>query len=228
MCPDSSPTLPLRHAAAPARPLSRAHDGLTSRASQALVTLTVLGGLWLGASHPVLATTASERVGTAPRVGQALPIPPMQRLASQTVTQTVAMGGHHKMAEDLQRMVHAKPRTATPEWARWMNNELFVRALVVASDNDPEMQRLRAEVLRLRGSIYQRYVSAPVLSVLLPIEGAFALAQRPDVVGISPDRMLASTWSVLFTQLVQRSLAFARETGCQGLPGKPERWQRSS
>jgi subtilisin family serine protease len=113
-------------------------------------------------------------------------------LARPAQAQTAAS----KVAQDLQDVV-AAPTTPKLSWAKDVNGVRYVKVLVVGISSDPDLTDLRSAVLQAGGSVYLRYVSVRALSAMLPAGQVYALAARPDVQSLSPNRLTARTASVL-------------------------------
>ena len=169
--------------------------------------LAVVGCLFLGA------WPSADAQAKRPRVSNPPPPPPQPILIRPLIQHAP---GWEKLAPDLKTFAKGGP--SSPDWLRSVNNTDYVRLLVVGRDEDPELKELRAEVLRLGGSVYQRFISVPTLTVMLPAGSVTALARRNDVVSVSPDRTVASTWSTL--QAVT-GLGRTRLASALGSPGDP-------
>ena len=101
-----------------------------------------------------------------------------------------------KIADDLAKVIVA-PGLLNHNWAKDIAGKRYVKVLLVGNGDDPEVVSLRAAVLAAGGSVYMHFVSAPVLSVMLPSNQVGAIANRSDVQGISPNRLTARTSSNL-------------------------------
>jgi hypothetical protein len=70
-----------------------------------------------------------------------------------------------KIAPDLHTTVGSSALPDVP-WARLLNSELLVRALVVANSDDPTLTSLRRQVVAMGGSVTYNYVSMGALAEL--------------------------------------------------------------
>ena len=113
-------------------------------------------------------------------------LPPAQ---AQTATS-------YKVAADLQQGINA---ATTPKlnWAKDINGVRFVKALVVSNSDDADLVALRSAVMATGGSVYYRFLAVRAIAVLLPATSVYSIAARGDVIGISPNRVAASSASTL-------------------------------
>ena len=119
------------------------------------------------------------------------------RLAS---AQPILNGKHDKIARDLQdglSTVSPRNRSANGNWARDVNGVRTVQVVIVTDGSDADMSDLRAEVLRLGGSVHARHPAVRALTVQVPAQHVGTLAQRKDVVSVSPNRATRRTASTL-------------------------------
>ena len=117
-------------------------------------------------------------------------------LANPAQAQTVDPAS--KIAADLRATI-AAPTTPKLSWAKDVSGVRYVKVLVISNGSDPDLVSMRGDVLAKGGSVYFRYVSVAVLSVLLPANRVAEVAARSDVQSISPNRMTARTASLLET-----------------------------
>ena len=103
---------------------------------------------------------------------------------------------HSKVARDLQAGI-AVGNTPAVNWARDIHGARYVQVIVVSNSADPEMTDLRAFVLRTGGSVLARHSGIHALTVLMKAGTVNAMAQRNDVVSVSPNREARQTASTL-------------------------------
>ncbi|WP_425257025.1 hypothetical protein ACPOLB_16095 [Rubrivivax sp. RP6-9] len=84
-----------------------------------------------------------------------------------------------------------------PTQAREVGGKRHVQLIVIGGGADPELTALRAEVLRLGGSVRARHALVRGLTVQLPADKVAQLAARDDVASISPNRQVRRTASLL-------------------------------
>src|SRR5438132_4274186 len=101
-----------------------------------------------------------------------------------------------KVARDLQAGI-ALGHTPAVNWARDIHGARYVQVIVVSNSVDPEMTDLRAFVLRTGGSVLARLSGIQALTVLMKAGTVNAMAQRDDVVSVSPKREARQTASTL-------------------------------
>ncbi|MBL8303579.1 MAG: S8 family serine peptidase, partial [Ideonella sp.] len=120
----------------------------------------------------------------------------------------------HKLTRDLRELIDARPHaSATSPWQRLTGGGLLVKVIVTV---DPSARTGLADlvgtVLALGGSVTGAYPSIGALSVLLPAPRLLALTRLPIVTGVSPNRPVVSTRS-----LVERSTGAAEPMLQSGL-----------
>ena len=101
-----------------------------------------------------------------------------------------------KIAPDLLTTVGSSVLPDVP-WARLLNGELLVRALVVANSDDASLAALRRNVVAMGGAVTYNYTSIRALAVMVPASRLVELAQLREVASISPNRAVTRTASVL-------------------------------
>jgi serine protease AprX len=104
--------------------------------------------------------------------------------------------GEKKLSHELRDIV----KTGATPAARWVHDVAGVRhlqAVVVTDGVDPLMTGVRAQVLRAGGSIHAMHPAVHAVTVQLPADELHALAQRSDVVSVSPNRDIRRTASML-------------------------------
>ena len=101
-----------------------------------------------------------------------------------------------KIARDLQDAINAPVKTEA-KWARDLNGQRHVQAVVVTDGIDPTMAGVRNFVLGTGGSVHATYPFMHALSVQLNAGQVQALAQRKDVLSITPNRVTSRTASTL-------------------------------
>src|SRR5690349_15321574 len=90
------------------------------------------------------------------------------------------------VADDLNAVVSATV-TPTKSWVNDINQTRYVNVLIDSNSTDPELTALRSAVLAAGGSVYNRFLSVPALSALLPASKIAQFAARSDVQSISPN-----------------------------------------
>ena len=123
-----------------------------------------------------------------------------------------------KVAADLRQAMES----ADPPRHRWQQEQAgrrYVHALVVSDGRDPEQVELRRAVLAAGGTVYWRYRSVQALFVTLPVDKVDALALRPDVQGISPNRRAARTFSLMESSTGAADVRAAVIGAARGLDG---------
>jgi serine protease AprX len=103
---------------------------------------------------------------------------------------------HTKVARDMDDEI-TETRAPKAKWARDVNGVRHVQAIVVSNAADPEMSDLRAHVLRIGGSVHAVHPAVHAITVQLRADQVRALAQRQDVVSVSPNRVTQRTSSTL-------------------------------
>ena len=102
----------------------------------------------------------------------------------------------HKVARDLGDELD---ETAMPKrkWSRHVGGHKMVQAVVVSDSDDPEMSALRAHIERLGGNVLAVHALVRALTVQIKARHVQVLAQRDDVVSISPNRETQRSASTL-------------------------------
>jgi serine protease AprX len=113
-----------------------------------------------------------------------------------TGAQTADALARLKIAPDLLTTTASSALPAVP-WARLLNGELLVRALVVSNSDDTSLTALRRQVIALGGAVHYNYTSIRALAVMLPAARLVDLARLPEVTSISPNRVVTRTASLL-------------------------------
>jgi hypothetical protein len=72
-----------------------------------------------------------------------------------------------KIAPDLLTTVGSSALPDVP-WARLLNGELLVRALVVSDSDDTSLSSLRRQVIAMGGAVTYNYTSIRALAVMVP------------------------------------------------------------
>ena len=132
-----------------------------------------------------------------------------------------ARGPAEKIAKDLEPSITA---AVTPKHrhTKDINGVRHVQAIVVTDGSDPEMTDLRAQILRSGGSVHAVFPSLHSLSVQIKAQQVQALAQRADVVSVSPNRATQSTASTLETitgALTSNVRTYSSKTAYSGVDG---------
>ena len=103
-----------------------------------------------------------------------------------------------------------------------MRGVRHVQAIIVSDSSDPELRELRAAVLRVGGSVHAFHPSMHAITVQVPAQRLNALAQRDDVVSITPNRTLQRTLSTLESvsaALTTRGRTYSSATSYTGIDG---------
>ena len=126
-----------------------------------------------------------------------------------------------KVARDLDaEMV----QTGAPKakWARDLNGVRHVQVVLVSNDNDPLMSNLRAHVLQLGGSVHAVHPAVHAMTVQVKASDVAALAQRSDVLSVSPNRVTQRTFSALESMtgaLTANVRTYSSKTAYSGVDG---------
>jgi subtilisin family serine protease len=103
---------------------------------------------------------------------------------------------HGKLARELATEL-GNPATPRVRWARDVGGIRHVQAIVVSSSSDPEMSDLRNFVLRTGGSVHAVHPTTRAITVQIRAGLVQALAQRSDVVSVTPNSVTRRTASTL-------------------------------
>ena len=101
-----------------------------------------------------------------------------------------------KIASDLQKGM-SPVRLSQDRWSRDVGGVRQVQVIVVSDGKQGDLADLRAAVVRLGGSVHARHPAVNGLTVQLPADKVALLAQRADVLGISPNRHVTCSASTL-------------------------------
>lgn len=130
-----------------------------------------------------------------------------------------------RVASDLKKVIDA---AATPNltWARDVNGQRYVTALIVADGMDPEMTALRAAVVAPGGTVYLRFVSVTALSTLLPARSVEATAWSRLVFAggshvLSGEELFSAWQGIDDPRLTWAGGVVLRRTANLGAPGTP-------
>jgi serine protease AprX len=118
-----------------------------------------------------------------------------------------------KIAPDLLTTVGSSVLPVVP-WAKLLNGELLVRAIVVGNSDDRQLTDLRRYIVSVGGAVSYNYTSIRALAVMVPASHLVDVARRSDVTNISPSRAVTRTASLLQTTT---GAADARMTTSSGL-----------
>ncbi|HEY8706835.1 MAG TPA: S8 family serine peptidase, partial [Burkholderiaceae bacterium] len=110
--------------------------------------------------------------------------------------QALGADRHVKVARDLDDEL-VKVGQPKARWARDLNGVRYVQAIVVSNAADPDMADLRRFVLRSGGSVYAVHPAVHAITVQIKAGQVTALAQRSDVVSVTPNRATHRTASSL-------------------------------
>src|SRR5436190_3541448 len=133
----------------------------------------------------------------------------------------VNANAHSKVARDLQVGI-ALGSTPAVNWARDIHGARYVQVIVVSNSADPEMTDLRAFVVRTGGSVLAKHSFIHALTALMKAGTVIALAQRKDVVSVSPNREVRQTASTLESitgALTSNVRSNSTKTGYSGVDG---------
>ena len=107
-----------------------------------------------------------------------------------------ATGAPAKVAPDLLAAISGGAPSPLP-WLGTVGDQAMVKVLVASSSADASLAELRGFVLSVGGSVYYNYASLRMLAVMVPASRVMDLAQRADVVSVSPNRAVVRTASTL-------------------------------
>ncbi len=115
---------------------------------------------------------------------------PLTRLQAATVPQSgncplTIFAIESKLSPDLKPVLSASPFPNLP-WTK-PGTTNWVKVLIVAASPDPELTDLRAAVLQAGGSVHFKFLSVTAILAVLPVNQVAAIAQRCDVVSMSPN-----------------------------------------
>jgi serine protease AprX len=101
-----------------------------------------------------------------------------------------------RLAPDLVSALNA-PTPPQVKWLKVDSTGRYVKVVIVAVSADPLLTDLRSAVVAAGGSVYYMYQAVQGVSAMLPGPQVLAIAARPDVDSISPNR-LAARRSIVF------------------------------
>jgi serine protease AprX len=101
-----------------------------------------------------------------------------------------------KFAPELRDVVRTGA-TPAARWARDVGGVRHVQAIVVTDGVDPQMTGVRQQVLQAGGSVHVVHSGLHSLTVQIPAWELHALAQRSDVLSVSPNREIHTTASMM-------------------------------
>jgi len=111
--------------------------------------------------------------------------------------QALAAAPQAKISVDLAAALGGGGPASSQPWARTVNGQLLVRAVVLSGSDDPSLGSLRQFVLGAGGAIGYQYTALRGLSITLPAHRLMDLARRGDVLAIAPNRSIARTGGLL-------------------------------
>ena len=126
-----------------------------------------------------------------------------------------------KVARDLDDEI-GQSRSPRARWARDLNGVRHIQAIVVSDSTDPAMTDLRNHVTRTGGTVQAVHSAMRALTVQIKANQVRALAERDDVVSVSPNRATQRTASTLETitgSLTANVRATSTKTTYTGLDG---------
>ena len=103
---------------------------------------------------------------------------------------------HQKIASDLQKGL-SQVRLSQDRWSRDVGGVRQLQVIVVGDGKDGDLSDLRAAVVRMGGSVHARHPAVNGITVQIPADKVTQLAQRADVLGISPNRHVRRSTSTL-------------------------------
>src|ERR1700719_2366252 len=121
---------------------------------------------------------------------------PAQAAPSAQAAAPAQANAQSKLARDLQVAI-ALGSTPAVKWARDIKGARYLQVIVISNSADPEMTDLRSFVVRTGGSVLAKHSSIHALTVLMKAGTVNAMAQRKDVVSVSPNREVRQTASTL-------------------------------
>src|SRR4030095_4102212 len=104
----------------------------------------------------------------------------------------------------------------TPPKVKWLKQDgggRYVKVIIVAGGNDPQLASLRSAIVAAKGSVYYRYQSVPGLSAMLPGGQVLNIAARSDVQSMSPNRPAIKTASLLEITTGARAVSSTSASG---------------
>lgn len=128
---------------------------------------------------------------------------------------------HAKIAHDLDGEINEN-RAPKEKWARDVNGVRHVQVVIVSDSPDAEMTELRAQVLRLGGSVHAVHPAVHAITVQIKSSHVQSLSQRDDVISISPNRETQRTFSTLESitgALTSSVRTYSSKTSYSGLDG---------
>ena len=126
-----------------------------------------------------------------------------------------------KISGDLQGGITAV-RTPGSKWARDVNGVRNLQVVIVTDGSDPSMKDLRAQIVRGGGSVHAAFGSMHAITAQVSASRVATLAQRPDVLGIVPNRetrRTASTLESITGALTSNVRSNSSKTSYSGLDG---------
>ena len=126
-----------------------------------------------------------------------------------------------KVARDLGDEVGA-PAAQRPGWSRNIGGVPYVQAIVVGDSSDPQMTDLRAQVLKLGGAVHAVHPAMHTVTVQIKASDVAVLAQRSDVLSVSPNRSTqrtSSTLEVVTGSLTSTVRSYTTKANYAGLDG---------
>ena len=126
-----------------------------------------------------------------------------------------------KMAQELHEETNSV-RAPGSKWARDVQGIRHVQVVVIGDGADAAMTELRAHVLRIGGSVHAWHPSFRALTVQVPASQVQALAQRADVLSVSPNRTIhrtSSTLEAVTGALTSNVRTYSSKTSYSGIDG---------
>src|SRR5438552_840525 len=101
-----------------------------------------------------------------------------------------------KLAQDL-RAEMASSKAPAARWAQDVNGVRHVEVIVIGDGSDSDLAGLRSHVARAGGAVVGHHQLVQGVTVQIPAAQLYGLAQRRDVVSISPNRTVYRTSSTV-------------------------------
>ncbi len=120
-------------------------------------------------------------------------------LASAAPAQAQGKAKDHasKLARDLDNELQPGRAAKKAHWVRDIGGVRHVQVIVVSNDSDAQMGNLRQAVAKLGGTVHASHPAVHALTVQLKASDVALLAERSDVVSVSPNRLTQRSISTL-------------------------------
>ncbi|MGA2551294.1 MAG: S8 family serine peptidase [Burkholderiaceae bacterium] len=106
-----------------------------------------------------------------------------------------------KLSPDLLALLEGNPAvvSSATNWHASVSGQSLVKVLIVSNSSDPSLSNLRTAVVNAGGSVFYNFISIRGVMAILPTSQVQSIANRSDVVSITPNRTTHETASVLQT-----------------------------